>query len=651
MDPIEIEGPDGAVNEFPAGTPDDVIEKAMRAQYGGPEAAPEQQPEQKGSMVDDFVRGVDRIAGTQFSGSKQRPVSAAEYGTEAENVVRSMTAPLGGDYLAAAGSAVAGKGYNPDEQRARREELADRNAGSKTAAVAGELLGAGGVAKVLAPAAGGVLAQGAATGAITAANESGGDLAETVKGAAFGAAGGKVVQKLGEAFSPLAALAKRLKTDAQTLGTEFRTLEAALGRKPTMVELMSENQTKAMTKLAEGRGGRTMETFQDAQRADLAARPGRMVDEVTRGQSTTGGAEMRAARDDAMDLTMQQIRGNQGVISPRDAQRLLHPDVARSLDDAAAAKLYAAVNGNHPVFVTVGDMDTIRRTLGRAVEAARRDGANFDALNRARATARLVGERIEPRYRGALAEYEGRSAMAEGAETGAKIRSASAGDLEAAAARLDAPGQQGVRTGARQAISEAAADSERGAIRTAQELGEPGMQRKLAATVGPAEADRLATVGAGEARGAENFANITRKGVDDVIDPTDVKKIATLAATAAMKTKSPGVLSAGFEAVAKAIKPLGMAPGVGRRIAELATSPDGVERVIDFLRKSNVSAPAQRLVLTTLRKAMTDANMPPKAQETIVAEISKLANYQGRGSVTSALPAVGRAAGVTFGSE
>lgn len=33
---IEVEGPDGAINEFPDGTPDAVISKAMRQQYGGP---------------------------------------------------------------------------------------------------------------------------------------------------------------------------------------------------------------------------------------------------------------------------------------------------------------------------------------------------------------------------------------------------------------------------------------------------------------------------------------------------------------------------------------------------------------------------------------------------------------------------------------
>jgi len=43
--PIEITGPDGTVNRFPDGTPDDAIEKAMRQQYGGPQTPPEATPE------------------------------------------------------------------------------------------------------------------------------------------------------------------------------------------------------------------------------------------------------------------------------------------------------------------------------------------------------------------------------------------------------------------------------------------------------------------------------------------------------------------------------------------------------------------------------------------------------------------------------
>jgi len=33
--PIQIEAPDGSVVEFPDGTPDTVIENAMRQEYGG----------------------------------------------------------------------------------------------------------------------------------------------------------------------------------------------------------------------------------------------------------------------------------------------------------------------------------------------------------------------------------------------------------------------------------------------------------------------------------------------------------------------------------------------------------------------------------------------------------------------------------------
>jgi predicted ester cyclase len=39
---IEVEGPDGAINEFPDGTPDAVIQKALRGVYGIPDKAPAQ---------------------------------------------------------------------------------------------------------------------------------------------------------------------------------------------------------------------------------------------------------------------------------------------------------------------------------------------------------------------------------------------------------------------------------------------------------------------------------------------------------------------------------------------------------------------------------------------------------------------------------
>lgn len=599
---IIVEGPDGAEIEFPDDTPPETIKAAMSKHYGAPKpqragatppvANSREQPKER-NFLENVAKGAERIA--------TGDVAPEEYGRVGENFVRSVTGPLGGDVVAAAGSAVAGKGFNPNEQRARREELAAEN---PVTATAGELLGAGGVAKALAPVVGGVAAQGAATGAIVGANESGGDPYATAGGAVTGAVGGKVVEKIGEAFAPMAAFAKRLKGPdgkairPQELFTIFKEAEVALGHKPTMIQLveaLNQKNGAAMVKLAAGRKG-AREAFSKAEDADLAARPVRLPDTITRGQSTTGSDEMLAARDDAFSAAMNAgtnpMRNRAGLITPAEANALLHPDVLHRLDDAAAAKLMTAVHNQKPAFLTVGDADTIRRTLGDAAQAAQRDGANFGPLTRARAMARLIGERIDPRYRTALADYEGRSDMVRGAAAGAKVRSASPGDLMDASVRLNPAEAQGTRTGARKALSEAAGDSDKGAVKLARELVEPGMQRKLAATLGPDEAARLGVAGKFEATGADTLGKITRSGKSSELDPGAIQKITTLGFSALAKTKSPGVQSAGIFAILKPLRGLGLGPGVGRRIAEIATEENGAEKVIAYLRRARVGEAA-----------------------------------------------------------
>lgn len=599
----EVELPDGRIIEVPDdATPEQLtaLKDKLRDKYSSKAietAAPDRKepiPKER-TFLENVGKGAERIAGTignMVGGNYPDPVRPHEVGDIAENFVRSTTAPLGGDYIAAAASAATGKGYNPEEQRARREELASRDTGSGVTAAAGELLGAGGVGKVVAPAGGGIVAQGAATGAITAANESGGDLGAAARGAAAGAVGGKVLEKIGEAFAPMAALAKRLKTadgkaiKPQELYATFQRLEQQLGRKPTIAELADEAQTKALTSLAEGRRG-AMSTFEKAQEAKMAARPGELRASITRGQPTTGAEEMLAQRDEAFTQAMNPIRGTQVTVGPQSAQRFLHQDVIRSLPADLRDRLINAVNDQTALFATVGELDSLRRALGKAAQTAERDGFDVDALRRARASARIAAEKV-PEYKRALADYEGRSETAKGAARGEKIRSESEGDLMDASRRLTPQARTGLEIGARKALSEAAGASETGAIRTAQELTQPGTRAKVAASMGQSEADRIAAVGAAETRGARNMAAITKRGMDEVIDPSDVKKIAGLAATAAIKTKSPGLIVQGASALLKPLKALGLAPGVGRKIAEIATSPNGAEQLVAYLRRAKV---------------------------------------------------------------
>lgn len=74
---IEIEGPDGSINEFPDGTPDAVISKAMAAQFGAPKAAP------ASSSVGDLVSGALSRAGSAASGLVGRAEEAAGLGPKA----------------------------------------------------------------------------------------------------------------------------------------------------------------------------------------------------------------------------------------------------------------------------------------------------------------------------------------------------------------------------------------------------------------------------------------------------------------------------------------------------------------------------------------------------------------------------------------
>ena len=66
--PIEVEGPDGVIVEFPAGTPTDVMEKAMQARFG----APSQQQRDKQSMasgiVDSLTQGMAMGWGDELTG-------------------------------------------------------------------------------------------------------------------------------------------------------------------------------------------------------------------------------------------------------------------------------------------------------------------------------------------------------------------------------------------------------------------------------------------------------------------------------------------------------------------------------------------------------------------------------------------------------
>lgn len=578
---------------------------------GAPESASAEAPKpkagdligeaQKGSsFFTDVGKGVGRIVDTVTGGPD--PVRPGEVADIAENAIRSGTAPLGGDYIAAAGSAVTGKGFNPQEQRARREELAAAN---PTTAMASELLGVGGVAKVLAPLGGGVATQGAVTGGVTAANEKGLDPVAIAEGAAGGAIGGKVAEKVIQGVNPLAALGKKLlgsdgkPLKAKELSDEFARLKAASGRNPTMAELaqsINDKNSQNLAKFSEGRGGNTAQTFTDAAKADLVARPDRAAASITNGGDVTGNVATLGARDTAFDAVMKNTGNRLGVVRPDEAAKLLDPDVLRSLDRAAKQKLMDAVQNNKPAFLSVRDMDTVRRSLGKAVSAAQADGANYAPLVVGRDLARDIAGRMSPEYKAGLNAYEASSARAGAAATGEKIAAASPGDFAAIAAKLDANEGRGLASGARKELTEAAGASDSAAIRTAKAVQQPGMLSKMETVFGKPEAKRIAEVGELETAGADAFKTITKGGVADSVTAEEGAKIGEAFVKAGVRAnKGFGAIDIA-KAVAKPLKALGMGRGVGEKLAQIYTEPGGAQKVIDYLTAAKVKPEAIKKV-------------------------------------------------------
>lgn len=98
---IEVEGPDGAINEFPDGTPDEVIAKAMRQQYGGPQGQATAAPSgggvlsSVGGALSGALSGVEQMAADRLGiGRKKGSVLQSE--SDLDAMVRGQpAAPVG----------------------------------------------------------------------------------------------------------------------------------------------------------------------------------------------------------------------------------------------------------------------------------------------------------------------------------------------------------------------------------------------------------------------------------------------------------------------------------------------------------------------------------------------------------------------------
>ncbi|MFN7002179.1 MAG: hypothetical protein ACK4NW_01970 [Roseinatronobacter sp.] len=151
---IEIEGPDGVIYEFPAGTDDNTIRGALMRVYGG------QQPQQEaptpepgflrqglmdfarmGQIPHDFVLGGDSPEGR----------AGGQVGSWLNRAGESMTLGVAGDEAAAGADALIGRGGGYDERLQHyRQQEEDLGAGGRlTADLAGALVPGAGAASLI----------------------------------------------------------------------------------------------------------------------------------------------------------------------------------------------------------------------------------------------------------------------------------------------------------------------------------------------------------------------------------------------------------------------------------------------------------------------------------------------------------------------
>lgn len=154
---IEIEGPDGVIYEFPAGTDDATIKQAMGKVYGEPKAEP--------SMAD----ALWQRSGAFVEEADRKEARAASWLNRAGE---SMTLGVVGDEAAAAADALIGRGTYDDRLAAYRKQEQDLGAAGRLSAdMAGALVPGLGMAGMIGRAASvpGRIGMGALSGGLSGA--------------------------------------------------------------------------------------------------------------------------------------------------------------------------------------------------------------------------------------------------------------------------------------------------------------------------------------------------------------------------------------------------------------------------------------------------------------------------------------------------
>ena len=283
--------------------------------------------------------------------------------------------------------------------------------------------------------------------------------------------------------------------------------------------------------------------------------------EVNIGRVETPG-ELRRKAQRFGDIAWGKFRDVPFRFSPEDAtyfEQFVLPNV--SLPRATRERIlrnYASGN------MTVGDMDTVRRSLGAQ---AQRGGAakvgNTDYRDLKDDVVAMMGEAV-PETREAIRQYAALMQAADGAEVG--IRAGAPGTdlikLVDDLADLKAPARRGVAPGARASVISQALGNPAEAYKFASELeGNTGFGRRFVAAVGRREAQNLAEYAMSAKRGIDAMFSMARIAPDRI--PSALRTADDL-----IDTVAAGTFGAGGAFKASVISNILAKAKIGERQAE-----------------------------------------------------------------------------------
>ena len=589
-----------------------------------------QRPNPVAEFGQNFGRGVERIVTGDVSGQ--------EVGEALETSIRSGTAPLGGDFIAAGGEniarAVTGQPNNPNalrEQRARREELAER---SPLQSGASEALGFGGLFKAVTGAvpalrvgqgstianpnrvrntlatAGeavvttgtGELAKG--TEPVQAAQSSliagitsplvGGlfrAFAQGAQGVPSGFSAAQVDDALNEAAEPAAirALFQRLEMDPADALQEVARRQSEGLPPPRLADLLNNREIDNIKNLATGRRA-AEDALNEGETVVARERADQMRQRITAGR--TGGRvrtqAVEALENDANKRLTEALRAERGTrgalanetIDKTPFQNLFMDDageaIRASLSPNLRRQLADVLDGNQDMTIDLAEQ------LRQALKKRGGSGENFRFVEASQAVRDIITNASDD-YARAFGQFRDDFQFIDGFTRGQRAVGRDSAELADVFNDLSVAEQRGVRAGVRERVGSEAGRRPGSAVRMADELADSrDLNDILRLTEGAAEAGRLQRLGETQRQSANN---LTRLSPTTQLPPALRDASEQLAeAAAAVGGRGSGILFARLAGnVVGNLRGLGVPPNAARNMASLLLDSNRTEEVLNRL--------------------------------------------------------------------